>query len=403
MHMIEDNSSRELNNQAHNSEKEFSPKTKKRIFFIMGVICTLAVLGILYSVQNYGRFVRQDKYEYYKELEENYGKYNAILEMIGEDPLVDTPPSAIDDEKLKELVASIGDPYAQYFTKEEYDEFQKHYNGEYVGIGVAVTDEDGRVVIKGVFENGPAGEAGVQSGDVILSINGEKPKDSNDAVNLIAGESGGLVELKVLRGDEELEFSMNRTKIEEDTVEYRQLEEAPGVGYIKIISFIKGTADDFKLAVRDLKNEGCDKFVIDLRSNGGGLTDESIEIADYLLPACKIMSEVSKNGEEKVYNSKASAADLDMVVLTDVGTASASEILAGAIQDNKGGLIIGEKTYGKGVTQISRRFKDGSAVKLTITEYFRPNGETVNEKGITPDIEVPSDEALERGLEELAK
>lgn len=403
MHMIEDNSSRELNNQAHNSEKEFSPKTKKRIFFIMGVICTLAVLGILYSVQNYGRFVRQDKYEYYKELEENYGKYNAILEMIGEDPLVDTPPSAIDDEKLKELVASIGDPYAQYFTKEEYDEFQKHYNGEYVGIGVAVTDEDGRVVIKGVFENGPAGEAGVQSGDVILSINGEKPKDSNDAVNLIAGESGGLVELKLLRGEEELEFSMNRTKIEEETVEYRQLEESPGVGYIKIISFIKGTADDFKLAVRDLKNEGCDKFVIDLRSNGGGLTDESIEIADYLLPACKIMSEVSKNGEEKVYNSKASAADLDMVVLTDVGTASASEILAGAIQDNKGGLIIGEKTYGKGVTQISRRFKDGSAVKLTITEYFRPNGETVNEKGITPDIEVPSDEALERGLEELAK
>lgn len=401
--MIEDNSSRELNNQAHNSEKEFSPKTKKRIFFIMGVICTLAVLGILYSVQNYGRFVRQDKYEYYKELEENYGKYNAILEMIGEDPLVDTPPSAIDDEKLKELVASIGDPYAQYFTKEEYDEFQKHYSGEYVGIGVAVTDEDGRVVIKGVFENGPAGEAGVQSGDVILSINGEKPKDSNDAVNLIAGESGGLVELKVLRGDEELEFSMNRTKIEEETVEYRQLEESPGVGYIKIISFIKGTADDFKLAVRDLKNEGCDKFVIDLRSNGGGLTDESIEIADYLLPACKIMSEVSKNGEEKVYNSKASAADLDMVVLTDVGTASASEILAGAIQDNKGGLIIGEKTYGKGVTQISRRFKDGSAVKLTITEYFRPNGETVNEKGITPDIELPSDEALERGLEELAK
>ena len=323
--------------------------------------------------------------------------------MIGEDPLVDTPPSAIDDEKLKELVASIGDPYAQYFTKEEYDEFQKHYSGEYVGIGVAVTDEDGRVVIKGVFENGPAGEAGVQSGDVILSINGEKPKDSSDAVNLIAGESGGLVELKLLRGDEELEFSMNRTKIEEETVEYRQLEESPGVGYIKIISFIKGTADDFKLAVRDLKNEGCDKFVIDLRSNGGGLTDESIEIADYLLPACKIMSEVSKNGEEKVYNSKASAADLDMVVLTDVGTASASEILAGAIQDNKGGLIIGEKTYGKGVTQISRRFKDGSAVKLTITEYFRPNGETVNEKGITPDIEVPSDEALERGLEELAK
>ncbi|MBQ6624050.1 MAG: S41 family peptidase, partial [Mogibacterium sp.] len=137
--------------------------------------------------------------------------------------------------------------------------------------------------------------------------------------------------------------------------------------------------------------------------NGGGLTDESIEIADYLLPACKIMSEVSKNGEENVSNSKSSSADLDMVILTDSDTASASEILTGALQDNKAGLIIGEKTYGKGVTQLSRKFDDGSAVKLTITEYFRPNGETVNEKGITPDIKVSSDKALERGLEELAK
>ena len=400
---MEEYKSKELNAQAHNSEKEFSPKTKKRIFFIMGVICTLLVLGVLYSVQNFGKFVRLDTYEYYKELDENYGKYNAILEMIGEDPLVDTPPGAIDDAKLKELIASIGDPYAEYYTKEEYEEFQKHYNGEYVGIGIAVTDEDDKVVIKTVFENGPAGEAGVEPEDVIVSINGEKPKDSTDAVDMIAGESGGLVELIVRRGDEELEFSMNRTKIEEESIEYKQLEEGPGVGYIRIISFIKGTADDFKLAVRDLKNEGCDKFVIDLRRNGGGLTDESVEIADYLLPACKIMSEVSKNGEEKVSNSKASSAELDMVILTDSGTASASEILAGALQDNKAGLVIGEKTFGKGVTQMSRKFKDGSAVKLTITEYFRPNGETVNEKGITPDIEVPSDEALERGLEELAK
>lgn len=400
---MEEIKNRELNTQTHNPEKEFSPKTKKRIFFFLGVICTLAVIAVIYSVQSFGKFVSQRDYEYYKELEANYGKYNAILQMIGEDPLVETPPEAIDDAKLKELVASIGDPYAEYYTKEEYAEFQKRYNGEYVGIGIGITEEDGHVVIKSVFEGGPAYDAGVKPEDEIISINGEKPKDSNDAVNLIAGESGGLVKLKVLREGEEIEFSMNRTKIEEESIEYSKLDENPEVGYIRIIAFIKGTADDFKLAVRDLKNEGCNKFVIDLRSNGGGLTDESIEIADYLLPACKIMSEVSKNGEEKVYNSKSSAADLDMVILTDSGTASASEILAGAIQDNKGGLIIGEKTYGKGVTQISRKFEDGSAVKLTVTEYFRPNGETVNEKGITPDIEVPSDEALERGLEELAK
>lgn len=394
---------REMNNAAHDPEKEFAPATKKRIFFILGVICTLAVLGVIYSVQNFGRFVTQDKYDYYKELDDNYGKYNKILEMIGEDPLVEETPGAIDDAKLKELVASTGDPYAEYYTKEEFAEFEKHYDSDYVGIGVSVTDEDDRVVIKQVLEGGPAEDAGVKPEDVILEINGEKPKDSSDAVSLIGGESGGLVELKVLRGEEELDFSMNRTKIENYSVEYRRLEDADGVGYIRISSFLKGTAKDFKLAVRDLKNEGCDKFVIDLRNNGGGLTDESIEIADYLLPACKIMSEVPKNGEEKVFNSKASSADLDMVILTNAETASASEILAGAIQDNKAGLIIGEKTFGKGVTQLTRKFKDGSAVKLTVTEYFRPNGSTVNGEGITPDVEVPSDEALSRGIEELGK
>lgn len=394
---------REMNNAAHDPEKEFAPATKKRIFFILGVICTLAVLGVIYSVQNFGRFVTQDKYDYYKELDDNYGKYNKILEMIGEDPLVEETPGAIDDAKLKELVASTGDPYAEYYTKEEFAEFEKHYDSDYVGIGVSVTDEDDRVVIKQVLEGGPAEDAGVKPEDVILEINGEKPKDSSDAVSLIGGESGGLVELKILRGEEELDFSMNRTKIENYSVEYRRLEDADGVGYIRISSFLKGTAKDFKLAVRDLKNEGCDKFVIDLRNNGGGLTDESIEIADYLLPACKIMSEVTKNGEEKVFNSKASSADLDMVILTNAETASASEILAGAIQDNKAGLIIGEKTFGKGVTQLTRKFKDGSAVKLTVTEYFRPNGSKVNGEGITPDVEVPSDEALSRGIEELGK
>lgn len=400
---MEDLTSKEPNKETHNPEKEFSPETKRRIFFIMGVICTLAVMAVFYYVQDFGRFVTQDKYEYYKELDDNYGKYNKILEMIGEDPLVEEAPGAIDDAKLKELVASTGDPYAEYFTREEYAEFEKHYDSGYVGIGVLVADEDDRVVIKQVVEGGPAEEAGIEPEDVIIEINGEKPEDSDDAVSMIGGESGGLVEMIVLRGEEELSFSMNRTKIDNYSVEYRSMEDAPGVGYIIITSFLKGTAKDFKLAVRDLKNEGCHKFVIDLRDNGGGLTDESIEIADYLLPACRIMSEVSKNGEEKVYNSKASSAELDMVILTNNETASASEILAGALQDNKAGLIIGEKTFGKGVTQITRKFKDGSAVKLTVTEYFRPSGAAVNEEGITPDVEVRSDEALSRGIEELGK
>ena len=390
-----------VNNEKN--DKAFTTKTKRRIFFVLGFLCCLALIAIIYKFQTFGKFVPNSTYEYYKELEDNYGKYNEILRMIGEDPIATTQPGEIDDEKLKELVASIGDPYAQYFTAEEYKEFERTYAGDYVGIGIAVTDEDGKIVIKTIMDDGPAAEAGMEPEDVIVSVDGVNPKDSTEAVNMITGENGTSVTVTVDRGGEELDFTMNRAKIDHDTVTYEPLEENPKIGYIEITSFINGTAKDFKLAVRDLKNQGCEKFIIDLRNNGGGLTDESIEIADYLLPACTIMSEKTKNGEEKVYNSKESSADLEFVVLTSTNTASASEILSGAIQDNKGGLIIGEKTYGKGVTQLTRKFGDGSAVKMTITEYFRPSGKTVNGEGITPDIEVPAEEALDKAVEELSK
>ena len=385
------------------SDKEFAPKTKKRIFFVFGFLCCLALVALVYKFQTFVRFVPQSSYEYYKDLEKNYGKYNEILRMIDEDPIATSQPGAIDDAKLKELVASIGDPYAEYFTAEEYKEFEKAYAGDYVGIGVVVTDEDDKVVIKGVMEGGPAEDAGMKADDVIIAVEGIKPEDSSDAVSMITGESGTPVTVTVDRDGEEIEFKMNRTKIEQESVRYKVLEDNSDIGYIEISSFIKDTAKDFKLAVRDLKKEGCNKFIIDLRNNGGGLTDESIEIADYLLPACKIMSENKKDGAETVYNSKESSADIEFVMLTGPFTASASEILAGAIQDNKGGLIIGEKTYGKGVTQLTRKFKDGTAVKITITEYFRPSGKTVNGEGITPDIEVPVEEALDTAIKELGK
>ena len=387
----------------HDPDKQFAPKTKLRIFFVMGLICGLLLGGTLGRFIVTGNNLTKDKLQYYEELERNYGKYNEILRMIGEDPIATTQPGEIDDAKLKELVASIGDPYAEYFTAEEYKQFEKSYSDEYVGIGVAIMDEDGKVVVKVVFDGSPAQDAGIQEEDVILKVDGAEPKDTADAVSKITGENGTEVEILVGRGSEELTFKMNRAKIDYDSVEYEELEGHKGVGYIFISGFRENTAKDFKLAVRDLKNAGCDKFIIDLRDNGGGLTSESIDIADYLLPACKIMSENSKDGTETVHNSKASSADLDFVLLTNANTASASEILAGAIQDNKGGLIIGEKTYGKGVTQITRKFSDGTAVKLTVTEYFRPSGESVHEKGITPDIEVPSEEALDKALEELEK
>ena len=193
------------------------------------------------------------------------------------------------------------------------------------------------------------------------------------------------------------------TGISKRAIAYYELEEAENVGYIGILSFVKETDEDFKLAVRDLENKGCDKFIIDLRNNGGGLTDSSIKIADYLLPACTVMTDVLKDGTETVYSSKESSAEIEYVVLVNQNTASASEILSAAIQDNRGGKIIGKQTFGKGVTQSVHKFDDGSALKYTVSEYYRPNGDKVQGVGVKPDIEAEDIDAVDAALEELGK
>lgn len=388
------------------NKKELSNKKRFWISFILGAaVCAAVIFGVSFILNGGGSTVKMSKsdYEYYQNLDSNFGKYNQILEMIGEDPLAETTPEAVTDDKLKELVASIGDPYAEYYTPEEFKEFEKHYASDYVGVGIVVAQNGDDILILSIFKDGPAEGAGMQPGDKILKVDGEKPEDMNDAVNRITGVAGTPVTITIDRDGKEMELNMKREKIEQESVAYKQLDEDKKVGYIEILTFREGTADSFKMAVKDLKKKGCEKFIVDLRDNGGGLTDESIQIADYLLPECRIMSEKTKSGEETVYNSKASSAELDMVVLVNENTASASEILSGAIQDNNAAKIIGTKTFGKGVTQISHQFEDGSAIKITITEYFRPSGKTVHGVGITPDIEATGDDVMTKALEELNK
>lgn len=377
--------------------------------FTAGFIACLAVLFVLCYVFGIGKFLSQKQFDYYKNLSDKYGKYEEIMQYIKDDPIATYNADEMDDAKLKEIVASIGDPYAEYYTAEEYEDFQKKYLGDYVGIGVSVAEEDGKVVIKSILRDGPAEDSELQENDIIKAVDGKEPTSVDDAVEMISGEAGTKVVLTIERGDKTFEVSLNRAHIEEESVYYTEYEDKEkgisdtNIGYIVITAFREETCKDFELAVRDLEGEGCDRFVIDLRNNGGGLTKSSIDVADYLLPECRIMTEVSKSGNEKVYNSKASSAGIDYVVLVNENTASASEILSAAIQDNKGATIIGTKTYGKGVTQLFHQFSDGTAIKITTTEYFRPNGGKVNGVGITPDIEAEEEEAVEKALEELEK
>ena len=391
-------------NDGADEEKKKRRRARLRTVFafLLGAACCLAVMYFGAEELGIGHIVSGKDYKYYKELDKSYGKYYEIMKLIGEDPLAETDPQELSDAELKEIVASIGDPYAEYYTKEEYEELQKRYMGDYVGIGIGIVEQDGEIVIMSVFEGTPAEAGGILPEDVILKVDGTEPATVDEAVSMISGEAGTEVTVTIKRGDEILDFTLKRAKIDTDSVGYTTLEGYPEIGYITITSFVNGTEDEFKAAVKDLQSKGCDKFIIDLRDNGGGLTDESLEIADYLLPACRIMSENTKDGAETVYNSDASSADLDMVILVNGNTASASEILTAALQDNKAGIVIGTVTFGKGVTQLVHQFDDGTAVKLTTTEYFRPNGGTVQGVGITPDIEADGDEAVDAALRELS-
>ena len=401
--MTEENT--ELNNEITEEDNKKEEKKTHRIrytaAFLTGFAVCLVFIFVLTFGLGMGRILSKADWEYYNDLEDQYGKYAIIMDMIGDDPLSKKVPEDISDDVLKEIVKSTGDPYGEYFTAEEYEEFEKTYKGGYVGVGIGIADENGNLVIKTVYETGPAYKAGLEPEDIILKVDGVVPESLDDAVAKMTGEEGTEVTVTVGRNGKELDYTMKRAEIDLESVGYSVMEENPKTGYIRIALFREGTDKEFKKAVKELKKKGCEKFILDLRDNGGGLTDVSVEIADYLLPSCKIMTDVNKSGSETVYNSKESSADLRLAVLVNENTASASEILTAALKENNAAVIIGRKTFGKGVTQESRSFIDGSAIKLTVSEYLTPKGNHVQGKGIEPDIEAEDDVILDKAFEAL--
>lgn len=307
----------------------------------------------------------------------------------------------IDEDALREgvyagLVDEVGDKYTAYMPKETFEGFMESMAGHYAGIGLYVYNdiEDNTLTVSATIEGSPGEACGILANDKIIKVGETEVTGEmiDDAVRLMKGEPGTEVTITIYRSatNETLDFTVTRQDIEIPSVDHEMLPNQ--IGYIEITSFDENTADMFRTAFDDLNSQGQQGMIIDVRNNLGGYLKQTVEICDLLLPEATIVYREDKNGHKRYEKSTGlESFDKPIVVLVNGASASASEILAGALQDNKAAELVGTTTYGKGLVQEIAQLEDGSALKVTIERYYTPNGVCINGIGITPDyvVELP--------------
>ena len=371
-------------------------KRFKTYKIIMLVVLVAFVTFLLTSIGMYQYFTNDGfgksivaKSEANEELVNTLDQYRKIIDKyyLGD----------IDEEKLKEgaisgYVEGLGDEYTEYISKEDMADYMADITGDFVGVGIYMVQdtEANKIMVLSPIKGGPAEKAGLQPGDYITAVDGVtySGEQMTEASNKIKGEKGTTVKLEVLRGNETLNFELTRENIKVNPVEGEVLDN--NIGYIAFSSFDDGTAEEFKSKFEELQGKGIKSLIIDLRNNGGGIVDEALEIANYILDKDSvILYEVDKNNNEEVEKTTdAPIINMPIVLLTNENTASSSEILAGALKDHGKATIVGTKTYGKGVIQQLLTLPDGSGLKITSEKYLTPNRTEINKVGIEPDEEV---------------
>ena len=297
-------------------------------------------------------------------------------------------------KSIREMLKKLDDPYTRFMDPKEFKNMQVDTSGELTGVGITIgLDEDTKkLTVIAPLEDTPAFKAGILAKDVITKIDGKSTKgmDTSQAVTLIRGEPGSKVKLTISRNGRERDYLITRAKIEIHPVDY-SLKQTPAgrTGYIRLKQFSANASKEMREAIRDLEKKNVDGYILDLRNNPGGLLFSSIEIARMWLKDGTIVSTIDRKGlvDKEAANGR-SLTEKPLVVLVDKGSASASEILSGALQDNKRAVLVGSKTFGKGLVQSVRPLEDGSGVAVTIAKYLTPNGSDINEAGIKPDIKV---------------
>ncbi len=382
---------------------------KRSRLLILIMVVAIFVSFSTFIVSNFVQLKIDDKvlvsasrYDELQALENRFAKVLYLEEYIEDHFYREIDDIPFDDYLFKGVFEAIDDPYSVYMTREEYQAFKEINSGTYSGIGVTVTEgEDHIVTVVSPIEGTPGEAAGLMPGDRIVKVDGIdiRGESLDYAVSLIKGEEGTDVSLTIDREDTEIfTVTITRAVVVTKSVIFEALEE--NLGYLRITTFDDKSYSEFEAAINELMSAGVSGLVIDLRNNPGGSLNEVVKIADLLLGEQIIVYTQDREGNKDVERSDRSRVDLPLVVLTNRGSASASEILTAAIQDSNSGVVVGETTFGKGVVQISVPLRDGSAFKLTISEYFTPNGVNIHGVGIEPDINLEDIEAQGYDLEE---
>lgn len=331
-----------------------------------------------------------------------YSSLKTIEALIEKYYLEDIDEQAVIDGAIDGYISALGDPYTEYIPADEMEEYTENIMGNYVGIGIYMVQNTEKNVIQVLtpIRESPAEAAGILPGDIIVAVDGVEysGEEMTTASNSIKGEEGTKVKLTILRGTETLDVEITRSKINTNPVIAEKLEN--NIGYLEISSFDEGTADEFKTKYETLKEQGITSLIIDLRNNGGGLVDEALQIADYIVPKGKeLLITVDKNNNEVIEKAEEDVLiDMPIVVLVNENSASASEILAGALKDLDEATLVGTTTYGKGVIQQVLSLRNGSGLKVTVEEYYTPNRNKIDGVGIEPDEKVELPETVENPL-----
>jgi carboxyl-terminal processing protease len=378
----------------------------KRKALIGAVILIIVTSLITFTVSNVVQIVVQDKVIITKDLRdklvETSRKYEKLMDL--EDFIQQNYLYDIDEEKLLEgaykgMFQALNDPYSVYMTEEEFNDLLEHTRGTYSGIGIIVAPgDDNLITVVSPIEGTPGERAGLRTGDKIIKVNGQEftADEMDNAVKVMKGKPGTEVKITIMRMNKDespkfIDLTIVREEIRQKTVKAKVLSDR--IGYIRITSFDEKTYGEFKKELDRFEKNNINGLIIDLRNNPGGLLDQCHKIADELMGEGVVVYTQTKDGKREYLKSDKDKIDVPLVILINEGSASASEILAGAIKDTKSGVLVGTKTFGKGIVQRIVPLRDGSGLKLTVSEYFTPSGVNIHGIGIEPDIviELPED------------